>query len=181
MDSDKTAKTKEEMRKETREWIIALALAVCAAVIIRVFIFELVIVEQSSMFPTLTAGEKLGVLKIAYLIDEPEYEDIVVFVSNDDEDKSLVKRVIATEGQSIYIEDNIVYVNDVALDEFYLTEDQYSYDFPYTLVPEGHMFVMGDNRLGSSDSRSFGFVSYDQVKGRIIFRLSPFHIFKKLN
>ncbi len=171
---------KEKAKQETKEWALALLIAVVVALFIRIFIFEPVVVEQTSMYPTLEAGQKLGLFKAAYLFAEPERGDIIVFRSDEEGGKALVKRVIALGGETFEVSGGTVLINGEALTEEYLQPDVITGDYPQITVPEGCVFVMGDNRGGSLDSRSFGPVNIDRIKGRIILRLRPFTLFPKI-
>ncbi len=168
---DKNKNTKK--KSEALEWIKAIIFAVVLAIIIRAFVFEMVQIEQSSMYPTLHSGDKCAVLKIGYLFGEPERGDIVI--ANVSSGKRYVKRVIALGGESIQISDNVVYVNGEVLPEEYLPEGLEYDDYPLTTVPEGSYFLMGDNRPTSIDSRngSIGFIKEKDIIGRVFLRLSP--------
>ena len=138
------------------------------------------------MIPTLQNGERLVISNLFY---EPTAEDIVVLCGEADreEGKNLIKRIIATEGQTIDIdfEAGEVYVDGQKLDEPYILEPTYldeGTEFPLT-VPEGEIFVMGDNRNGSRDSRSLtvGTVKEEYIVGRVLFRFFPFDRFGKIS
>lgn len=140
------------------------------------FLFRLVGVEGSSMIPTLQGNDRLLVSSIRY---EPKYKDIVIITQPNIFNEPIVKRVIATEGQKVDIdfEKGIVYVDDKALDEPYVnapTLTKEGVEFPVT-VPAGHIFVMGDNRNSSTDSRSpmIGFIDVRYVLGKVQGRITP--------
>ncbi len=169
-------KPKGKLTSEAKEWISAIAIAVILAVLIRMFLFETVLVQQTSMKPTLMEGDRLGLLKAAYFFSEPQSDDIVVIKISDT--KNYVKRVIAVGGDVIEIKNSTVYVNGEELNENYLPEGLVYSDFPATLVKEGYIFVMGDNRPNSVDSRYLGQISLDNVVGKVIFRFKPFTVYK---
>jgi len=154
-------------RKETYEWIQSLTSALIFCVIVFVFFIRVIDVKGTSMNPTLNNQDKMLVSGLFY---KPEAGDIVVFKKDSySPDKALVKRVIATEGQEINIDfdQGIVYVDGVALEEDYISElTRTKLDFigPKT-VPEGCVFVMGDNRNMSTDSRD---KDIDMVDERLI-------------
>ena len=157
---------------ELKEWIQSAVIAIVLAFIIKMFLFDFVMVQGSSMFPTLVEGDRLIVNKIGYTIGEPEYGDIVILSYSDSVE--YVKRVIGKGGDTIEIKDMVVYRNGEPLEEDYINTDPYE-DFSKVTVPIGTYFVMGDNRANSSDSRypSLGFVERDAIDGKVIFRIWP--------
>ncbi|MBC3898370.1 signal peptidase I [Acetobacterium malicum] len=157
---------------ELKEWIQSAVIAIVLAFIIKMFLFDFVMVQGSSMFPTLVEGDRLIVNKIGYTIGEPDYGDIVILSYSDSVE--YVKRVIGKGGDTIEIKDMVVYRNGEPLSEDYINTDPYE-DFSEVTVPTGTYFVMGDNRANSSDSRysSLGFVERDAIDGKVIFRIWP--------
>lgn len=157
--------------------------AVVAVALVFIFLFRTVGVVGSSMYPTLSDTDRI-ILTASY--GEPQNGDIIVSCQpcEDPVPDVLVKRVIATEGQTVDIdfEQGIVYVDGVALDEPYVNELTYDReDFSGEVtVPEGHLFVMGDNRNKSTDSRDnrVGFIREEYVLGKALFRIAPFGQFK---
>lgn len=140
------------------------------------FIFRIVCVEGSSMEYTLMDNDRLI---ISHLFYQPEQGDIVVLELEDLFDTPIIKRVIATEGQTINITDNgEVSVDGEILDEPYIhaKTNPKDMEFPLT-VPEDCVFVMGDNRGNSNDSRNFGCVNEENIMGQAIFRLFPLKSF----
>ncbi|MFR4798998.1 MAG: signal peptidase I, partial [Lentihominibacter sp.] len=140
------------------------------------------IVKESSMEPTLYENNYLFVNKLAYLTkDHPDYGDIIIFKSDIDKDdgsgkKILIKRVIAVENDVVTVSEGNVYRNGIKLDESYTLEGFTSGDIKDYAVPENEVFVMGDNRGVSLDSRSgeVGTISEDSIIGKAFFRLYPF-------
>ncbi len=162
--------------KEILDWIKYLIIAVIIALVIRTYIFTLVRVDGLSMYPTLNHGDTLYANRFMY---EPECGDVVVFRPPNNPKTPYIKRVIATEGQVVDIDPYSckVSVDGVVLDEDYIKEPMLSggnMQYPCT-VPEGYIFVMGDNRNNSLDSRTstVGFVPVDNVIGEAVFRLLP--------
>jgi signal peptidase I len=121
-------------------------------------------IEGPSMLPTLHEGEQVLVNKGAYYFDEPQHGDIVVLQSPDDS-KNLIKRVIGLPGDVIEIDNRQVLVNGVLLDEPYISEAPTNRNT--WVVPEDEVFVMGDNRPVSYDSRSFSYVPLEDVIGKV--------------
>jgi len=115
-----STENRKKQKSEAAEWIKSILLAVVIAVIIRAFVFELVVVDQSSMYPTLESGDKLGVMKVTYLFDSPERGDIVI--AKVASGKNYVKRVIALGGETLEIIDSVVYINGEPLEEEYLPD-----------------------------------------------------------
>ena len=165
---------------ELREWLQSAIIAIILAFIIKMFLFDFVMVQGSSMIPTLENGDRLIINKIGYTIGEPNYEDIVILSYS--KDVEYVKRVIAKGGDTIEIKDQVVYVNDKVLSEDYISPQPYD-DFAKVTVPAGKYFVMGDNRANSSDSRyaSLGFVEKSAIDGKVIFRIWPLNTVGMVN
>jgi signal peptidase I len=160
-------------------WARDVAIALLVAIIIMQFI-KPTIVRQQSMMNTLQPNDYIFLSKQAYTFGDVERGDIVVFHSElEDESgvkKNLIKRVIGLPGDMIGIHDGSVYRNGKELVEPY-TRDGYTNGFmEETMVPEGKLFLMGDNRQESTDSRSsdVGFVSQSTLVGKAVFRLFPF-------
>ncbi|MDQ0217577.1 signal peptidase I [Peribacillus cavernae] len=166
------------------DWFKAGVIAFVLFLFIRIFFFSSYEVEGESMQPTLQDGNRLVVNKIGYQIQDIHRFDVIVFHANDRDD--YVKRVIGLPGDKITYKDDWLYVNGVKYQEPYL--QQFKHPFPglnltgdFTLneltnsenVPNGKLFVMGDNRLGSMDSRHFGYVSIDKVVGKVDVRYWP--------
>lgn len=161
------------MKKEVWEWIRSITIAVVLALVVRFFLIEPFMVDGGSMYPTLKDQERLIVNKLVYRFDPPQPGDIIVFEYAPGTD--FVKRVIGVGGDWIEIRDGRVYRNSVPLEEPYLDEGMDMPDYGPVEVPPGFLFVMGDYRRNSKDSRdpSVGFVSLEKVKGRAMLVLWP--------
>lgn len=173
---------KTSVKKELIDWAISIVVALAIAFFIREFIFTLVRVDGPSMEPTLHHNDTLYVNRLFYT---PEVGDVIIFSPKNSESTPYVKRVIATEGQIVEIygksgngeKDGKVFVDGVELVEDYILDDLVSagtMEYPF-VVPENHVFVLGDNRNNSHDSRqaSVGAVSEDSIIGKVIFRILP--------
>ncbi|MCM3767935.1 signal peptidase I [Neobacillus niacini] len=164
-------------KNEFWEWTKALLIAVALAAIIRYFLFAPIVVDGLSMMPTLKDQDRMIVNKFSYKIGEPKRFDIIVFHAP--EQKDYIKRVIGLPGDKIEYKDDILYVNGKAYEEPYLEEyKKQAQDGPLTdnftleetpvgqmTVPEGELFVMGDNRRFSKDSRHIGSIPMEKVIG----------------
>jgi signal peptidase I len=168
------------MSKNLWIWIRDIAIALVIAIVIMQFI-KPTIVKEHSMESTLHPDDYIFLNKQAYTLGgEPKRGDVVVFHSSLESDdgttKNLIKRVIALPGETVEIHDGSVYVNDRKLDEPYTKDGFTEGQMPEITVPEGDLFLLGDNRQSSRDSRdpSVGFIPEQQVIGKAIFRLYPF-------
>lgn len=149
---------------------------------VRPFVVEAFYIPTKSMVPTLEVGDRLFVNKFIYRFHEPERGDIVVFKSVDGTTEGgqddLIKRIVGLPGDRISVQDGILFINGVRQEEPYVNrQPPDSSSFGPVTVPEGGVFVMGDNRAGSIDSRFFGPVPYENIEGKafIIF-WPPGHI-----
>ena len=187
MDEKKNKKKKEpaspevKARREAYDWIQSLISALLICVLVFVFVLRIMDVKGSSMVPTLHNGDKVLVSDLFY---EPQRGDIVVFKKDSyDDNKALVKRVIAVAGDVVNIDFDrgIVYVNGEALEEDYLdvlTNTKIDFIGPQT-VPDSCLFVMGDNRNASTDSRDkrIGMVDKRLIIGKVLLVVYPFDSF----
>ena len=196
--SDKTDENKQ-FKRDLFDWIEVLVHAILAVVLCFSFLFRIATIDGDSMMNTLVEGERVVINNIFYT---PKAGDIVVIsrnkqndvYDNNPQDKPIIKRIIATEGQSVDIdfEQGIVYVDGVELDEPYTKPMQpyekyakYDIQFPVT-VDEGCVFVLGDNRPVSLASRSsqigeYGMIDTRYILGHAVFRVFPFNKIGKID
>jgi signal peptidase I len=168
------------MSKSLWIWIRDIAIAIVIAILILQFI-KPTIVKEHSMEDTLHPNDYIFLSKQAYNFgNEPERGDIVVFRSSLESDdgatKNLIKRVIAVGGDTVQIHDGAVYVNNDPVEEPYIKDSYTDGQMPEITVPEGDLFLLGDNRQSSRDSRdpSVGFIPEDKLIGKAVFRVFPF-------
>lgn len=179
-------KKQEKQHLFTRTAIDALVIIVVAVFLtwgIRNFVMEPFMVPSGSMEDTIEIGDRVFSEKLTYRFVDIKQGDIVTFTDPADSNQTLIKRVIACEGQTVDLVDGTVYVDGVALDEPY-TEGKVSNPLPTTLagvditypytVPDGYIWVMGDNRTNSADSRYFGAIPQTSVSGHAFFIYWPF-------
>ena len=167
--------------KNVLEWVKEIVIAVIIAAIILTFI-KRIVVRQSSMEPTFYSGDYIFISKQAYrLFGEPERGDVIVFRTDmkdeNNKDKNLIKRIIGLPGDTVEIIGGYVYLNGKLIDEPYLNEQGISGEMDEVIVPDGKLFVMGDNRGVSQDSRDVlvGCVDEQNILGKVFVRLYPFN------
>ena len=195
MDNDKLAKDENNSENglldEILEWIESFVFAIFVVILVFIFLFRIVLVSGPSMNPTLSDGDRLIISHINYT---PERGDIVV-LNSIGLNKTIIKRCIGTAGDIVRVDynNNSVSVNGENVPQDYINEvmnvlpifdAKYCVDsgvYEYA-VPDGKIFVMGDNRNHSTDSRSayVGFVDLEDVLGKAIFRIIPFDSFGKI-
>lgn len=195
-------KDKKKFIKEINSWIFPILGGFLIAVLINSKVFAKVQVQQSSMENTLFTNQQLLVDKLSYNFKDPKRGDIIIFLEDSEKEtilddalstinniasifrnnkdyregsKRLVKRVIGVQGDEVDIRDGYVYVNGEKLQEPYAKGETFSGEFKLPVkVGENELFVLGDNRMVSMDSRKFGLINFKQVDGKAIFRVYPF-------
>ena len=162
-------------------FVICIAVVLAAAWGIRTCVVEPFEVPSASMETTIMTGDRLFAEKVSYHFTDVQPGDIVVFSDPQVPSRVLVKRVIATEGQTVSMSGGTLYIDGVAQSEPYVTGETYPLSqtagnvlisYPY-VVPEGEVWVMGDNRENSSDSRYFGSIDEDTIFGKAILTYWP--------
>ncbi len=159
----------EGKRSNITRTIVEIAMIVTAAFIIallvQAFLVKPFTIHQISMRPTLEEGDRILLSRLTYRLREPERGDVIVFHSPINTDEDLVKRVVGVAGDRVSVSSGKLYVNGDPQNEPYLLEQQFSGEMPEIVVPDGDVFVMGDNRNNSGDSRLFGPISRDSIIG----------------
>jgi signal peptidase I len=159
------------------EWLAVVIGALTAALLIKVFLFQAFFIPSESMVPTLEVGDRVLVNKLAYSIGDVERGDIIVFDKPDSLPDTgideFIKRVVGVAGDTLVSRDGVVFVNGEPLDESYLPEGTPTDGLDEITIPEGYVFVMGDNRTNSQDSRVFGPVPVDDIVGEAFLRVWP--------
>lgn len=175
-----------------------IVVAVAIAVLIKTFLVQPFYIPSDSMIPTIEVNDRVMVSKLSYQFGEPQRGDIVVFISpfNDAIDREtffeavvrhvvesvgirtastddLIKRVVAIGGDEVQIREGKLFVNGTEVDEPYLLEQEVMPEFGPVVVPADSVFVMGDNRLVSYDSRRFGAIPHDRLLGEAVLRIWP--------
>jgi signal peptidase I len=177
----------KKVKSTFREYAEAIGMALLLALFIRTFIVQAFKIPSGSMIPTLQIGDHILVNKLAYGVRipglgryamhfaKPKRGDVVVFIFPEDRTKDFIKRVIGVAGDSVEIRNKKIFINGQPVDDphAYFEGDempgggvQIKDDYGPKTVPENHIFVMGDNRDKSYDSRFWGYVDLDEVKGK---------------
>lgn len=193
----------QQQQQSLGQWFKEITLlgvvAIGTAILLTTYLVQAFFIPSISMENTLLVQDRVLVNKAAYKFSEPAYRDIIVFVSPDgnlappppntpygrfmdklaigiglkSSEQDLIKRVIATSGQTIEVKVGVVFVDGKQLSEPYRKDDNPMPDFPATVVPENSVFVMGDNRGNSGDSRIFGPVEKSKIIGKAFARIWP--------
>jgi signal peptidase I len=159
------------------EWFLVIAGALLVAFLIQTFLLQAFYIPSESMEPTLIDRDRVIVNKLSYRLHDVNRGDLVVFDRPPNEPPSevdeLIKRVIGLEGETIEARQGDIYIDGRRLSEPYLTSPASSGAFGPLVIPDGHVFVMGDNRNNSRDSRIFGPIDEDLIVGRAFVRVWP--------
>lgn len=161
------------------EWFIVVGVAISAALLVRAYVLQQFAVEGSSMTSTLHTGDRVLVNKLSYRLHDPNRGDVVVLKTLESADeRDLIKRVIGLPGETVEYRDCVLLIDGVVLIEPYLdpeivTASNCGPAQPSTVVPDDSVFVMGDNRPGSKDSRVLQAIPYDDLIGRAFVVIWP--------
>ena len=183
--ADLNAKQRSQMRA-VWEWVFVVVIAIGAAMFIRVFLFQQYYINGPSMQTTLMPQDRVLVNKMSYKLHDVHRGDVIVFdrVTNEVQHDDLIKRVLGLPGEALEIRSCVVYIDGVQVEEPYLNLEQTSQiepsarcgshtDMAPVVIPENMVFVMGDNRVQSFDSRDFGPIDIDKVRGRAFVVIWP--------
>ena len=173
-----TNKKMNPILKEILSWILLVAAALFISTLINSQVLSLATVKEVSMQDTLYENQTLVINRLAYRNRQPRTGDIIVFYDIN-EDRQLIKRLIAVEGDQVEIKDGKVFVNGEELKEDYIkdgyTPQGVNPEYSNLVVPKGYVYVLGDNRKNSRDSRSIGPIEVERITGKAIFRFYPFN------
>jgi signal peptidase I len=160
------------------EWVVITVAAMIVALVVRTSVLQAFYIPSESMVPTLNVNDRVLVNKLAYRFSTIDRGDVVVFerpnaAPGTHNPRDLVKRVIALGGDTVEAREGVVFVNGQPIDEPYVRVRGTTANLPLTTVPRDHLWVMGDNRTNSSDSRVFGPIAVTSVVGRAMVTVWP--------
>ncbi len=184
--ADNNKKKEKSALRELAEWVACIGIAIAVALVLKTYVMTIAVVDGPSMENTLHNAERLVTWKLGY---EPEKNDVIIFQpprSTKENPVYYVKRIIATEFDEVVIDynENAVFVNGEKIEEDYIKDevmlphgDGVVNNVLSVSVPEGCVFVLGDNRNNSQDSRSanVGCIAEDKIEGKVLFRFWPFN------
>lgn len=171
---DQRARAAAKRRRALVDWVVVIGVALLVAFVVRTFVLAHFVVDGQSMQSTLQDGDRVFVNKLSYRLHDPNRGDVVVLHQDSIRgatERDLIKRVVALPGETIAVRNCEVTIDGQLLEEPYLDPQVVAPgncggDVAATIVPEEHVYVMGDNRGGSQDSRAIGPIEYDDVVGR---------------
>ena len=178
------ARKRKRSTRNAIEWVAIVAGALIVALLVKTFLIQAFFIPSLSMYSTLDKGDRVLVNKLSYDLHDPNRGDIVVFERPpgvpDTGIKDLIKRVVGLPGDTIESRDGKVFINGHRLEEPYLDPGVRTVNLEKQKVPKHHVFVMGDNRSNSEDSRIFGSIDEDLLVGRAFVRVWPVFEFRLL-
>lgn len=177
-DAEQKRRAEESVVKEIFSWVMTVAFAIVAALLIKNYVIINANIPTGSMENTIMTNDRLFGYRLAYAWSDPKRGDIIIFKYPDDESQNYVKRIIGLPGETVEIRDAQIYINgsDTPLPEEYLKEEWFVASGPYYFeIPEGSYFVLGDNRNNSHDARYWTntFVTKNKILGKAEFRYYP--------
>jgi len=170
------AKAKPSSSRNLIEWVVILGGALLVAFVVKTFLFQAFFIPSPSMVPTLEVHDRVLVNKLSYKLHGINRGDVVVFERPPNDAgtiRDLIKRVVAVEGDTVETRGDTLYVNDQPVREPYLKTSSIGSAVSRRTIPANQVFVMGDNRTNSSDSRVFGPIEEDAVIGRAFVKIWP--------
>jgi signal peptidase I len=170
---ERRAKRRRSLVGTVIETLLIVGAAFAIAMVLQTFMFRITGILQTSMLPTIDPGDRIIVNCLTYEFREPKAGEIVVVHDPADAKKDIIKRVIALGGDTIEVVDGVLHVNGAVVDEPYVVNKDVVKGQARFTVPEGYVYVMGDNRPVSGDSRDFGPVAEDQIIGKVICIMWP--------
>lgn len=177
IDNTQSIKSDKTIIKEIFDWIKTIFLALIIALVVTKLVIINAIIPSDSMENTIMIGDRVVANRLAYTFSDVKRGDVVIFPYPDDEQVLYVKRVIGLPGEKLDIINGDVFINDEPLEEEYVSSfiTDYTRNSSY-VIPEGHLFMMGDNRSVSKDSRYWynTFLEIDKIEGKALFRYYPF-------
>ncbi len=163
--------------RQALEWGAVVIGALLAALLIKTFLFQAFSIPSASMTDALGVGDRVLVNKVSYRFGELDRGDIIVFHkpanAGPSETEEFIKRVIGLPGEQLELIDGVIHIDGRPLEEPYLRRGTVTRELAPQTVPDGYVFVMGDNRVISRDSRSFGPIPIDDIVGEAFLRLWP--------
>jgi signal peptidase I len=162
--------------RQAIEWVVLVGTALVIAILIKTFLFQAFYIPSESMYPTLKTHDRVLVNKLSYKLHDVHRGDIVVFEKPKTETsdiKDLVKRVIGLPGETVEGRDGHIYIDGHLLKESYLPDGVETSTFEEQHIPPNSIWVMGDNRVASRDSRYFGPITESSIVGRVFIRIWP--------
>ena len=178
--SDPSESGSSRMSRSTRsliEWVAVIVGALVVALVVKTFLIQAFYIPSESMVPTLEVGDRVLVNKLSYDFGDVDRGDLIVFDRpggpGADGIAELIKRVVALPGETVEGRDNQVFIDGEALDEDYLPAGTITSSFGPETVPDGTVWVMGDNRAASDDSRRFKAIPQENIVGRAFITIWP--------
>ena len=167
-----------EHKKSKKKWVLGIIVTVLLiGGLLRWGVWQPYLIPSPSMEPGMTPGDRILVNRLAYRWWAPAHGDVVVFAFPKDTKRTFVKRVIATEGETVELRDNKVFVNGNVTQEPYVKAGDYP-PFGPEIVPTGRVFLLGDNRRESEDSREWGLLPKNYLLGKAWLLYYPFQRFR---
>jgi signal peptidase I len=164
-----------KVMKEIKDWIVSIVIAAVVTIVLKQYVFDIIQVSGTSMLPTLHNSDRVAVEKISLKASKIKRGEIVIFDPGEKGRGIYIKRVIGIPGDTVEIKEGLVYVNGKQVIENYLKPGTYTEGDIKQQIAVGEIFVLGDNREVSEDSRYIGPIPIENLKGHAVFRIFPFN------